>query len=415
MTYHYFGGKPLIDFEAAVEILLSACPMVSSVEVVPIDACVRRVLAESLAAKEDVPAFNRSTMDGFAVRSEDIRRACPDEPVVLSVRGSIAAGADPSAPVLTPGTAVQIATGAPLPTGADVVVPFEDVEREDQKIIVRKSLPSFKNVTLRGADIRAGTVAVKRGDYLSPARVAVAAGLGYDRLTVFCKPRVVLLSSGDEVQRPGRSLKPGQVYDMNSFALSALVSDHGGQPLLMEAVPDAEDDLNQALTRALSQGDFVVLSAGSSVGERDLMPRILRRRGRILFHGVAIRPGRPVLSAIVDGRLVLNLPGFPASCLMVAYLFLVPALRKAAHLPQWKPRTKTAVLGEPITSPPGLRHFLPVRMEKGIARSVFKESGTITSLSEADGYIDIDPSIVQLPEGEQVTVHLFDDGAENVS
>ncbi|MCS7223387.1 MAG: molybdopterin molybdotransferase MoeA [Armatimonadetes bacterium] len=408
MTYYYFGGKPLIAFEEALRLLLESAHPIVRTETVPLERASRRIVAEDVRALQDIPSHPRSAMDGYAVRSQDIQDAAPNKPVPLIVQGALFAGADPSVIRLEPNKAVRIATGAPLPDGADTVIPFEEVVVEDHRILVSKPLPVGKNITEKGADVTAGSVVLRGGADLSPARLAVAAGLGRDRLQVYAKPRVAIVSSGEEIQRPGEPLRPGQVYDMNSFSLMGLVANHGGDPVLMPNAPDTEEGLTDALDCSISECDVVVFSAGSSVGERDLMPKILSRRGEVLFHGVAIRPGRPTLAAVVNDRLVINLPGFPTSCLMVAYVLLVPVLRKIARLPQWQPRSVPAILDQDVTSPNGLRQFLSVRLIGERATVAYKESTTITSLTEADGYIDIPAATTFLPAGEPVSVILFD-------
>lgn len=407
---HYHAGKPLMPFEEALKGLMEAIAPLSRTERVPLTEGVGRVLSEGVVSPFDIPPFDRAAMDGYAVRASDIEKASLKTPVSLRVIGSLYAGDAPPDWEVTAGTCAQIATGAPLPFGSDTIVPFEDTERDGLIVRILKAFPKRSHVTGRGADLREGQLVLAPGVFLTPAHIGVLAGLGYTKVAVFAKPRLALLATGSEIVRPGMPLKPGQIYDMNTFTLAALARRHGCEPVLMDIVPDEERALRDALERALWDSDMVVVSGGSAVGERDLLPRLLSERGTVLFHGLAVRPGRPTLAAIVDEKPVVNLPGFPTSCLMMAYVLLVPVWRKMAHLPPWAPPTLTAPLGQTVYSPQGLRQFFTVRLKGGKAESVYKESGTITSLSEADGYFVIPEGVTEVPQGTSVTVWLFEGG-----
>jgi len=409
---HYHGGKPLMAFEEALQRLLEASRPIDHTEWVPLTGCVDRVLANPIVAPFDVPPFHRATMDGYAVRADDITKASGKTPAVLKVVGTIYAGDPPPSWAIESGTCAQIATGAPLPFGADCVVPFEDTQRDGELVRVLKAHPVGANITPRGLDMTRGTVVLNEGTLLTPAKVGVLAALGFDRAFVYAKPRIAILPTGNEVARPGRPLRDGQIYDTNTYTIAALAKRHGCEPLPMDVVPDEEEALRRALDEALSMADCVVFSAGSAVGERDLLPKLLGERGEVLFHGLAVRPGRPTLAAIVEGKLVINLPGFPTSCLMMALVLLVPVWRKMARLPRWQPPTIQATLAHEVPSPKGLRQFLTVRLNnqggKFTAESAYKESGTITSLSDADGFIVIPEEVTHLPTGTLVTVTPLD-------
>ncbi len=416
---HYHGGKPLMAFDEALQRLLDATQPIDRTEFVPLPRCVDRVLAKPVVAPFDVPPFDRATMDGYAVRASDIAKASAENPTTLKVVGAIYAGDAPPSWAIEVGTCAQIATGAPLPVGADCVVPFEDTQRDGELVRVLKAHPVGANITPRGLDVRSGTVVLNEGTLLTPAKVGVLAALGFDHACVYAKPRIAILPTGNEVARPGTPLRIGQIYDTNTYTVAALAQRHGCEPLTMEIVPDEEEALRRALGEVLGAADCVVFSAGSAVGERDLLPKLLGERGKVLFHGLAVRPGRPTLAAVVDGKLVINLPGFPTSCLMMALVLLVPVWRKMARLPEWQPPTVQAILTHEVRSPEGLRQFLTVRLknwgegrgardEKIIAESAYKESGTITSLSDADGFIVIPEEVTHLPAGTPVAVTPLD-------
>lgn len=409
---HYLGGKPLTKFEEALQRLLNATKPVAHTEVVTLTEAFNRVLAETVNAPFDVPPFNRAAMDGYAVRAIDIAEACPENPVSLKLIGSVLAGEMPMYPVVK-GSCVQIATGAPVPEGADCVVPIEDTERDNGTVQVFKAFPTLSNITEKGADVKEGSIVLTEGTFLTPAKVGVVAALGIDKVRVYSKPKVAILPTGNEIVKPGAPLRTGQIYDINSYTIAALVAQHGCEPVLGEIIPEDPDAFKSELDKSLKVADCVVFLAGSSVGERDYLPKLASERGILLFHGIATRPGRPTLAAFVDEKLVINLPGFPASCLTMAYVLLVPVLRKMARLPKWQPQTVKAILAHDVHSPEGLRQFPTVKLKRQaedreiVAESAYKEAGTITSLSEADGFIVIPEEVTCLKLNTTVTVTLF--------
>jgi len=405
-------------FEEALEQVLNSTQPIERTEEATITHAVGRVLAESVTAPFDVPPFNRAAMDGYAARAVDIEKASQENPVCLKVIGSVYAGDPPPTWAVTEGTCAQIATGAPLPEGADCVVPFEDTKRDGERVWVLKAFSPNANITERGKDVRQGEKVLAEGTLLTPAKIGVLAALGIDRVRVYARPKVAILPTGNEIAKPGTPLRIGQIYDINTYTLTALTTQHGCEPVPMDIAPDEPEALKGALGLALEFADCVVFSAGSAVGERDLLPKLIGERGKVLFHGLAVRPGRPTLAAVVDGKIVINLPGFPTSCLMMAIVLLVPVLRKMARLPEWKPPTVVAKLAHDVHSPEGLRQFLTVRLkrrDKGqatgdaefIAEVAYKESGTITSLSEADGFIVIPEEVTFLPAETSATVTLL--------
>lgn len=415
---HYLGGKLLTKFDEALEKLLSVTQPITRTEKVALVDAVNRVLAETVTAPFDVPPFRRAAVDGYAVRSSDIADASSENPISLKVIGTIYAGEPVPSWTIARGTCAQVATGAPVPEGADCVVPFEDTKVDGETVRILKTFPPQANITEKGADVREGATVLTEGTHLTPTKIGVLAALGLDRVTVYTKPKIAVVPTGREIAKPGTALQLGQVYDINTYTISALASQHGCEPIPMDIVSDEPESLQKALDEALSISDCVVFTAGSSVGERDLLPKLLNERGSVLFHGLATRPGRPTLAAVVDGKLVVNLPGFPTSCLMMAIVLLVPVFRKLARLPQWRPQTVTAKLAHDVHSPEGLRQFLTVRLknwgerrgardEEIIAESAYKESGTITSLSDADGFIVIPEEVTYLEAGMNVVVSLF--------
>jgi molybdopterin molybdotransferase len=312
----------------------------------------------------------------------------------------------PARPVAR-GGCTEIATGAPMPDGADAVVMVEETEK-DEAGTVRVFSPVYpgQNVGRQGADIQTGQLVLASGDYLTSSRVGAIAALGIDRVDVFERPRVAILSTGNEIVSPGRSLAPGQIYDINRFTLSAIVAEHGAVPVPYPTSADTLDDLDLALDTALAE-DLVIFSGGSSVGERDLILDAIAARGEIVFHGIAVKPGKPTLFGLVGGTPVIGMPGYPTSCLSNGYMLVAPMLRRMARLPEAVERTVRLPLGQRVVSTTGRHQFYTVRVVDGTAMPAFKASGDITSMSQADGYIEIPAQTDIVEKGELVDVVLF--------
>ena len=307
-------------------------------ERVPLHQAGGRVLAEDIVAASDVPPFARAGMDGYAVRAEDTFGATAHAPRVLRCIEQVFTG-QVAALAVGEGQCTEIATGAPMPAGADAVVMVEETDR-DADGTVRVFTPVYpkQNVGRQGADIQRGHTVLRAGDQLSPSRVGAMAALGIDAVDVFRKPRVAILSTGNEIADPGRPLAPGQIYDINRYTLSAIVEEHGGIAVAHHTVADTIEDLERAVDECLAE-DILVFSGGSSVGERDLILDVLAAKGDVLFHGIAVKPGKPTAFGMVHDRPFFGMPGYPTSCLSNAYMLLVPLLRRLARLPPRKART----------------------------------------------------------------------------
>jgi molybdenum cofactor synthesis domain-containing protein len=345
-------------------------------------------------------------MDGYAVVAADTRGASRSAPVELRLIDRIYTG-EMSGVTVTPGTCAEIATGAPLPAGADAVVMVEETAKgADGAIQMLAEVTAGQNIGRKAADIAAGDRVVAAGDVLAPSRVGAVAAIGISDIDVFARPRVAILSTGNEVVDPGRTLAPGQIFDVNRFTLGAIVSAHGGVPETHRPAQDTIDALVQALD-ACAAADLIVFSGGSSVGERDLIVDAIASRGEMIFHGIAVKPGKPTAFALVSGTPFFGMPGNPTSCLSNAYILLIPFLRTLARLPPHTPRIVRAMLGSRIASVAGRHQFYTVRVRDGVALPAFKGSGDITSLSQADGYIEIGADQSGVEEGEEVTVTLF--------
>ena len=397
--------RALLPVEEAKAIILGAVRPIERTEPVPLDAAGGRVLAAPLTASQDVPPFPRAIVDGYAVRAQETFAAGQFRPALLRLAEVVHAGEEARA-ALVPGCCVQVATGAPVPEGADAVVMFEDTEADGDRVQVFKPAHPGQNIAPRGQDIAAGASILAAGTLLTPSKVGVLAALGVRELAVYARPRVAVVPSGNEVVVVGEPLAPGRIYDVNSHALAALVREHGGHPTLFPIMKDTVQSVLDTLRDARGS-DLIVLSGGSSVGDRDVMVEALARLGEVKFHGIAVRPGKPTLCAVVEGTVVLGMPGNPTSCLTNGYGLLVPALRVLARLPRVDRPPLTLPLARRVTSPLGRHEYLPVKVVEGHVVPVFKGSGAITSMADAEGYIEIPWNVEFLERGHPVDVRFF--------
>ena len=398
--------KALISLEEGLRILLDCVTPITRTERVSLLESTGRVLAEPVVASMLVPPVPRAAMDGYAVIAENTFGAGNFNPVRLTLVEVIHAGEIAKSEVAR-GTCIQVATGSPIPNGADAVVQVEDTELEgEEKIKIYKPAYPRQNVSPQGEDIQAGREVLTAGTPLDPSKIGVLAALGITQVSAFAKPTVAVIPSGNEIVNPGDPLEPGKIYDINSYTLSALVQDAGAIPHLFPIMKDTLEDVRRTLREALAC-DVIVLSGGSSVGERDVMLEAVQGMGEVKFHGIAVKPGKPTLCAVIEGRLVLGMPGYPTSCLTNGYGLLVPVLRKMGRLPE----SRTGVIELPMsrryTSTTGRHQYLPIRVVNGEVVPVFKESGAITSMADAEGYIEIPANVDLVEKGERVLVKYF--------
>jgi molybdenum cofactor synthesis domain-containing protein len=395
----------LVSFDEALRMTLDAATPMDRAERTPLSAADGRVAAEDVRAAADVPPFDRAAMDGYAVRAADTAGARADAAVTLTRVGVVFTGETPDRAVAA-GECLEISTGAPVPEGADAVVMVERTRRDGDAIVVTEAARAGQHIGRRGSDMRAGQRVVAAGDALDPARVGAVAATGVADVRVYDRPTVALVSTGNEVIEPGLPLRPGQIYDINRFTLAAIVRRHGGEPVPMPLAGDSLAALDAALDAALAH-DVVVFSGGSSVGERDLLRDAIGARGDILYHGIAVKPGKPTMLVRVGRTPVFGMPGNPTSCLSNGYLLLAPFLRCVARLPAWVPRTITLPLASSIRSASDRHQFYTVRVTDRGVEPAFKGSGDITSMADADGYIEIASGTGVLEAGAMVTVTMF--------
>ena len=394
-----------ISLDEARAIIERTVRPLTRTERLPLASARGRVVASAIVSTADVAPFSRAAMDGYAIRAADTAGASPSTPRTLSCIEEIFTGQMPQRTIAA-GECAAVATGAPMPAGADAVIMVEETTAIGVLVSVMATVQPRQNVGAQGADIGTGQTVIEDGTVLNASRLGAIAALGITSVEVYARPRVAILSTGNEIVEPGQPLAPGQIYDINRFALAAVVDEHGGIAVPHRTAADTLDDLSTAVDACLGE-DVLVFSGGSSVGERDLILDVLASRGEVLFHGIAVKPGKPTAFGRIRDTLVFGMPGYPTSCLSNAYILLAPALRQLARLPARLARTVSLRLGARVVSVAGRHQFYTVRVVDGTAMPAFKASGDITSMSQADGYIEIPADTEVVEAGALVDVTLF--------
>jgi putative molybdopterin biosynthesis protein len=389
-------------------------------ESVSLNAALSRVLAADVIAPVDAPPFDRSNVDGFAVRAADTAGASDGAPKRLTLNAEVVAcGVAPAIEVM-PGTATTIATGGVIPRGADAVVMIERTELiEDAApaIELRRAAASGQFISYAGSDIARGETLLRRGTRIGSREIGMLAACGLADAVVVRRPRVAVLSTGDELVEPGKPLPPAGVYDSNGAILAAAITEAGGEPVPFGAFPDEDVALELAMRTALETCDMVVLSGGTSKGAGDLSHRIVSRLGApgILVHGVALKPGKPLCLAVIGDKPLIVLPGFPTSAIFTFHAFVAPVIRARAGLAPETARTATARVPVRIASELGREEFVLVSLVAGddgaIAFPTGKGSGAVTAFSQADGFLSIDPLASALDAGTKIDVTLIGEAA----
>ena len=407
--------KKLVSLGEAKQIIAkSFSPKPVGKESVPLEHAYNRILAEDVIAPLDVPPFNRSTVDGYAVKAEDTFGADEERPITLKLCGQVRVGEPPKVSI-EKGTTAGIVTGAPLPEGADAVVMFEDTIQKENIVSICTSVSKGENVMEAGSDIHKGEIALRKGQMLASYEIGVLAALGVTNARVYKRPMVAILSTGAEVVEPGRPLSKGKIYDINAHALSAAVTECGGEAINLGIVEDESRKMESTFKEALNIADLIVTSGGVSVGPTDIIPEVLDTLGKpgVIVYGIAIKPGKPTTVAVINGKPVFSLPGHPTSALLIFQLLVRPVIASMAGRPSEEPRTVKAVIATRIFAARGRRTFVTVHLTSDKAGGFVASpvplglSGAITTLSKADGFIEIHENQQFIDAGEEVTVHLL--------
>jgi len=395
----------LLPMDVARRRLLAATHPLERVERVPVVSAFGRVAAQTVRSPRPVPSFHRATWDGYALRSVDSREARRAHPVSLRVVGEVFA--EQTFPgTLRPGEAVAIATGGALPRGADTVVIFENVQRRGNSVRISAPIGPGERLASPGDDFRKGAVLVRKGEELTPAGLAMVAACGLATVPVRARPIVAIVPNGNELLLPGTPPRLGRIYESNNAGLAALVAAAGGIPRTLPPVPDDARQIESVLRRALRTADLVLATGGSSVGERDHLPRILPRMGELLFHGIAVRPGKPTLAARAGRKVIVGMPGHPSSCLTNAYWLLLPLIRRLGGRegPGWVDSYARLDRGD-LSATPGLSTVIPLCAGDGGVYSRYHGSSSVSSLAGAVAYTVLRPGRRVLRKGDRIPVH----------
>jgi molybdenum cofactor synthesis domain-containing protein len=383
-------------------------------EEIPLLQAHNRVLSQDITSNLDIPPFNRSTVDGYAVKAEDTYGAEENTPAKLKVCGTVNVGEPPQVRVAK-GEAAEIVTGAPIPDGADASIMVENTQRKGDVLLVYRAVTQDENVMKKGSDIKQGETVLKAGTVLGSSAIGVLAALGTTNAKVFKVPVVAVLSTGGEVTEPGKKLPPGKIYDINAYSLSAAVLEAGGKPVYMGVVPDDKAELRKALEHALASADAVITSGGVSVGPHDLTPQTVDSLGEpgLIVCGVAVKPGKPTTVALVGRKPVFSMPGHPTSALLLFHLLVRPVIQGFAGRPVSEVAVVKAVAGARMFSAKGRRTFIMVRLNRNKSGGLVAvpvatgASGAITTLAKADGFVEVPANEQFIDAGEKVAVSLL--------
>jgi molybdopterin molybdotransferase len=400
----------LLSLEAARERINSAVPRLPAVRLPFVDAA-GHTLAEAITAREDLPPWPNSAMDGYAVRAGDVRDASPERPVTLRVLGDLPAGRAPAFHV-GPGEAVRIMTGAPIPDGSDGVVIVENTSSQDDLVHIQAPIRAGENIRRAGENVARGETVLVEGKLLRSSEIGLLASLGFTEVLVYRKPVVGVISSGDELVPPGETPGPGRIRDSNRFTLAVHLRALGFEAVDFGNAPDRAGAIEELFRLAAARCDALVSTGGVSVGDYDLTKAVLSRLGTMEFWRVAIRPGKPLAFGFMDGRPVFGLPGNPVSSLVVLDQIVRPALRRMAGHRKLYRDVYRANLEESIRRTPGRTEFMRavIRYENGrfLARSTGAQgSGVLKSMSIANGLIIVPSEVESLPSGTTVDCQLF--------
>ena len=373
-----------------------------------------RVLAEDVVAPMNVPPFDRSTVDGYAVRAVDTFGADEDRPIALKFCGQVTVGEFPSI-VVESGMAAEIVTGAPLPKGADAVVMVEYSTRRDDNILIHRPVSKGENIMEAGSDIRKGEKILEKYQTLSSRDIGVLAALGLTEVYVYKRPKVTILSTGAEIVEPGKPLPSGKIYDINAYAFSAAVLECGGEPTNLGIILDEKSQLKAAIKKALNSADVVITSGGVSVGPTDIVPQVVDALGKpgVILSGIAVKPGKPTTIAIVNGKPIFSLPGHPTSSLLMFHVIVRPIICKMAGQTEESPSVLKTVAATKMFPAKGRRTFVMVNLTYDKAGKLTASpvpvglSGAITTLARADGFVEIPEKQQFIDVGTTINVYLF--------
>ncbi len=405
-----------IPLEEAQKLLLDLIPPAKECQVT-LENAVGRVLSQDIQTAINLPPFDKSPLDGYALQAKDTQAATAAKPVILEVIEEVRAGYMPAKQVIS-GTAIKVMTGAPLPKGADVVIKFEDVNRTGNEVEVGYPLKSGCNIIRAGEDVCQGEVVATKGTVLTPPLVGLLAGIGVAAVPVVSKTKVAILSTGDEVIDPTEELKPGKIYNSNLHSLSAYCSQLGAAPLTIGIVPDEESAIVERITQALELSDIVITTGGVSVGDYDIVPVALKKIGAdIIFWKVDMKPGSPVIAAQYKNKLIIGLSGNPAAAFITFDLIVVPLIKKMMGFEKELPHKFSAILGDDFNKSSEQRRFLRAKVQKlndinYVKLTGEQSNGVLKSMVACNVLIDVPAGSGPLQVGQEVSAVMVGSGSD---
>lgn len=402
-----------------VEEIISGLPFLAKIEKIPLEEAHKRVVAEDVYATINLPPFSRASMDGYAVKAEDTFKASEDEPVSLKLLEAVGAG-DVPVEMVENGTCTEVSTGAPIPEGADAVVMVESTEKINttadeegtKNILIYESIAMGQNIASEGSDVKSGEILLKKGTSLTPDKIGVLSAIGLVEVPVYAKPKVAVISTGNEVVVPGQDLEYGKIYDINSRTISDSVKTCGCMPIHSEIVKDDYSALKNKINE-FEDADIIITSGGTSAGAGDVLRIVMDEIGEVLVHGIAVKPGKPTLIGLIpkesNKQVLFGLPGNPVAAVMVFHIFVAPFLRKAACLKVDSNVPKFNLkLSRRYRPARGRSHNVLVKIEGDTAVPILKDSGAIASLAGADGFIKVPKNVEIIEKGSLVEVIPFE-------
>lgn len=390
-----------------VQNLIKNIPFKRKTEEILLKNAHRRVLAEDIHAAIDLPPFNRVSMDGYAVKAENTFGASEDDPAVLKLIETVRAGESASKKV-EKGTCIEVSTGAPIPEGADGVVMVEFTENKQGNINIYRSVAIGQYIAPKGSDVTKGNLLLTAGTLLTHDKIGVLAAVGIGEVNIFKKPKIAVISTGNEIIEYYEQLKYSKIYDINSQTIANAVKSCGCIPIYSGIAKDDYEHLKNNLEQHMD-ADVIITSGGTSAGAGDVLRSVLDDMGEVIVHGIAVKPGKPTLVGMINDKPIFGLPGYPAAALIVFHVFVAPYLRKMASRKIFK---KSDILKLKISrryhSSRGRHQYVLVKIEGDVAHPILKDSGAITAIAEADGYFEIPKNVEMVAEGTEIEVVLLE-------
>jgi molybdopterin molybdotransferase len=378
-------------------------------ESIPVKNSYNRVIFQDIYSEIELPLFDKTTMDGYAIKAEDSFGASEDNPKVLKCIDSIEAGTC-SEKTLKNGECVEIGTGAPIPKGADAVVMVEYSEKieDSNEIAIFKSVPPSENISIKGSDIKKGELILRKGNILNPVKVGLLSAEGIENVDVLKKPVVSIISTGNELLNQDEKIKPGKIYDVNTNLIKGAVLSSGGEVNIKGIVNDNYNKLKNMIEESVKETDIIICSGGTSAGVGDILKKVIDELGEVIIHGISIKPGKPTLIGKIKDKIIIGLPGNPVSAIIVYNVLLDSNIKSMTKLSEKNTNYKKQYkLAKRIHAARGRMQYLLVEIKNNEVYPIIKDSGAIASLSLSDGYIKI-PKFVEMIDAEEIVeVYLF--------